>query len=114
MSLVVESPPVPLRTDAHGVWRVGNTRVRLDTVITAWKQGDSPEEIAESFDTLKLADVYSVISYYLNHRSEVDEYLEQNRFEGERIRAKIKHQFPQEGIRERLLARRAALLNKES
>jgi hypothetical protein len=39
MSLVVESPPVPLRADSHGVWRIGNTRVRLDTVITAWKQG---------------------------------------------------------------------------
>src|SRR6266568_2426083 len=76
VSLVVEAPTVPLRTDEHGVLRVGDTRVRLDTVITAWKQGESPEQIVENFDVLDLADVYAVISYYLNHREEIERYLE--------------------------------------
>jgi uncharacterized protein (DUF433 family) len=106
MMLVIEAPPVPLRTDEHGVMRVGDTRVRLDTVITAWKQGDSPEQIVENFDVLDLADVYAVISYYLNHRAEVEKYLEQNRQVGERLRAEMETRFPQSGIRERLLARR--------
>jgi hypothetical protein len=47
MNLAVEVPPVPLRADEQGVMRVGHTRVRLDTVITAWKQGASPEQIVE-------------------------------------------------------------------
>ena len=81
----------------------------LDTVITAWKQGDSPEQIVENFDVLDLADVYAVIGYYLNHRAEVEEYLERNRLEGERLRAENERRFPQAGIRERLLSRRANL-----
>ncbi|MGH9935639.1 MAG: DUF433 domain-containing protein [Blastocatellia bacterium] len=114
MSLAVEAQTVPLRTDEQGVLRVGDTRVRLDTVITAWKQGDSPEQIVENFDVLDLADVYAVISYYLNHRAEVEKYLEANRQEAERLRAENERRSPQAGIRERLLARRAAQLNQES
>src|SRR5256885_13007283 len=111
MSIAMKFPPLPLRTDENGVMRVGKTRVRLGTVITAWKYGDSPEQIVENFDSLDLADVYAVISYYLNHQSEVENYLEQNRLEGERLRAENERRFPQAGIRERLLARR---LNKGS
>jgi len=114
MSLAVEAQTVPLRTDEQGVLRVGDTRVRLDTVITAWKQGDSPEQIVENFDVLDLADVYAVISYYLNHRAEVEKYLEENRQEAERLRTENERRSSQAGIRERLLARRAARLNQES
>lgn len=114
MSLVVESPTVPLRTDEHGVMRIGDTRVRLDTVITAWKQGESPEQIVENFDVLDLADVYAVISYYLNHREEVERYLERNRDEAERVRAEMESRFPQAGIRERLLARHTGDAEKKS
>src|SRR2546425_9617440 len=113
VSLVVEAPTVPLRTDEHGVLRVGDTRVRLDTVITAWRQGESPEQIVENFDVLDLADVYAVISYYLHHRAEVEEYMAQNQREGERLRAEHERRFPPAGIRERLLARRAAARNTD-
>jgi uncharacterized protein (DUF433 family) len=107
MSLAVEIPSVPLRADDQGVMRVGHTRVRLDTVITAWKQGASPEHIVENFDVLELADVYAVISYYLHHRLEVETYLDKNRLEGKQLQAQNELRFPQLGIRERLLARQA-------
>jgi uncharacterized protein (DUF433 family) len=113
MSLAVEISPIPLRSDEHGVMRIGQTRVRLDTVITAWRQGESPEQIVENFDVLDLADVYAVISYYLQHRAEVEEYMTQNRREGERVRAEHEQRFPPAGIRERLLARRAATRGAE-
>jgi uncharacterized protein (DUF433 family) len=93
--------------------RIGQTRVRLDTVITAWRQGESPEQIVENFDVLDLADVYAVISYYLHHRAEVEEYMTKNRQEGEWLRAEYEHRFPPAGVRERLLARRAATRNAE-
>lgn len=114
MSLEVETPPVPLHADAHGVMRVGQTRVRLDTIITAWKQGDSPEQIVENFDALDLADVYAVVSYYLKHRPEVEKYLEQNRQAADSLRAENERRFPQAGIRERLLTRRALMLHKDN
>lgn len=74
MSLVIEDPAVPLRTDDHGVIRVGKTRVPLDTVVYAFNQGASPEEIVMSYPTLKLDDVYAVVNYYLHNRTEVDGY----------------------------------------
>jgi uncharacterized protein (DUF433 family) len=106
MSVVIEAPPVPLRTDEHGVMRVGKTRVPLDTVVYAFNQGSSPEEIVMSYPSLELVDVYAVVNYYLHNRTEVDAYLSQRETEATRIRAENEKRFPQEGIRARLLSRR--------
>jgi uncharacterized protein (DUF433 family) len=107
MSLVIEAPPVPLRTDEHGVMRVGKTRVPLDTVIFAFNQGSSPEEIVLSYPTLDLEDVYAVVNYYLHNRAEVDSYLNQREAEAARIQEENEKRFPPTGIRARLLARRS-------
>lgn len=77
---------VPLRTEQDGVIRVGNTRVTLLVLLGAYNRGDTPEEIAEGFDTLKLEDIYAVISYYLSHRAEVDAYIQQAEEEAEQRR----------------------------
>jgi uncharacterized protein (DUF433 family) len=113
MSLAVEISPIPLWADDQGVMRIGQTRVRLDTVITAWRQGESPEQIIENFDVLDLADVYAVISYYLHHRAEVEEYMARNQQHGARPRTEHERRFPPVGVRERLLARRDATPNTE-
>jgi len=63
---------LPFETDAHGVVRVGHTRVTLDTIVMAFTEGATAEEIAQQYPSLQLADIYSVIGYYLRHRSEVD------------------------------------------
>ena len=107
MSLVIEAPPVPLRTDEHGVMRVGKTRVPLDTVVFAFNHGSSPEEIVMSYPTLDLEDVYAVVNYYLHNRAEVDSYLNQREAEAARIREENEKRFPPAGIRARLLARRS-------
>jgi hypothetical protein len=39
MVLDLPTEQVPLRTDDHGVVRVGGTRVTLDTVIAAFENG---------------------------------------------------------------------------
>ena len=107
MSLVTEAPPVPLRTDEHGVMRVGKTRVPLDTVVFAFNQGSTPEEIVMSYPTLDLGDVYAVVNYYLHNRAEVDAYLSQREAAAVRVREENEDRFPQAGIRARLLARRS-------
>ena len=56
---------VPLSTDEAGVLRVAGTRVSLDSVIYAFSEGATPEEIVQAFPTLDLAAIYSVIGYYL-------------------------------------------------
>ncbi len=103
--LALETIPQPLRVDAHGVVRVGRTRVTLDTVVDSRLQGARPEEIAEWYDTLDVADIYSAISYYHHHRKQVDDCLAEREREAAAIRREIETRFPREGVRERLLAR---------
>jgi len=55
--------------------RVGGTRVTLDTVVAAFVAGATAEEIVQQYPSVTLADVYSVIGYYLRHQSEVRTYL---------------------------------------
>ncbi len=38
MNVTETTSSVPLRTDAKGVIRIGQTRVRLDTVVIAWRR----------------------------------------------------------------------------
>src|SRR4051812_18959903 len=74
-TLIPKAPP--LDVDENGVLRVRGTRVTLDTVIKEYRMGNSPEQIVEAYDTLQLADVHAVISYYLSNQADVDAYLEE-------------------------------------
>lgn len=95
-----------LRTDEHGVARVGRTRVSLDSLIGAFRMDRSPEEIAESYPSVKVADVYRILGYYLEHQEAVDEYLAQREEEAESLRERVETDFDPRGLKERLLARR--------
>jgi uncharacterized protein (DUF433 family) len=99
--------PPPIQMDGDGVIRVGGTRVTLDTVIGAYQMRRSAEEIRESYPSLELADIHAVISYYLRHRDEVDEYLEGRRQQAEEVRRENEARWPAEGFWERLEARKA-------
>src|SRR5215213_9477391 len=90
--LEIRTDPVPLREDLRDAIRIGPTRVTLHTLIAFYKQGLSPEELVECFDTLKLADVYSVIGYYLRHQAEVDAYLDEVDRESEAFRREMEAQ----------------------
>lgn len=84
--------------------RVGSTRVSLDSVIVAFKQGYSPEEIALDFDSLTLGEVYSAINYYLQHKSEVEKYLTERATQEEALRSELEVRFDPQAIRESLLS----------
>ena len=64
-----------VRTDEHGVMRVGGTHVMLDSVLAVFEQGHSPESIRSQYPSLTLEQVYGSITYYLANRPEVEEYL---------------------------------------
>lgn len=105
MTLTIGADPVPLNVDETGTVRVGGTRVTLDTVISVYQQGYTPEGIVRGFPPLKLADVHAVISYYLNHREEVEAYLRQREVAAEALRGEIESRSDPRAFRERLLAR---------
>jgi uncharacterized protein (DUF433 family) len=113
MVLSLHADPLPLRQDETGALRVGNTRVLLELVIDAFDNGETPETIVQSYDTLQLADVYSVLGYYLRHKDEVKAYLQQRDALGEEIRAKIEGKQDLSGIRERLTRLRTKEINGE-
>lgn len=73
--LTLEAVSPPLRVDDAGVVRVGAGRVTLDLVVAQYENGMTPEEMVRAYDTLVLAEVYAVLSYYLEHRDEVLAYL---------------------------------------
>lgn len=105
MALLPKTEPVPLREDAEGVIRVGGTRVTLDTVLTAYMKGSTPEQIAQDYSALDTADIYAAIAYYLRHRDEVEEYLRRRRQQADAVREEFKERFPSEGLRDRLESR---------
>lgn len=64
-----------VRTDEHGVLRVGETRVMLDSIVAAFQQGHSPETIQQQYPALILEEVYGAIAHYLANHEEIDRYL---------------------------------------
>src|SRR3990172_2391266 len=97
---------IPLKMDKDGVLRVAKTRVTLDTIVAAFTEGATAEEIAYQYPSVPLADIYSVIGYYLNQKKEVDAYLKRRAKLAEEVRKQNEIRFNTSGIRERLLARK--------
>lgn len=105
--LPLQPQPLPLRVEEGGVVRVGTGRITLDLIVEQYENGMSPEDLVRAYDTLALADVYAVISYYLHHRDEVRAYLKRRRDEAEALRTKIESERPRV-TRDELIARRNA------
>ena len=102
------SEPIPLKADVHGVIRVGGTRVPLETLIAAYREGATAEEIGEQYPSVALADVYASLAYYLRHRPEVDAYLTQGEAELARAQEEAKRRHGNwPDLRQRLIARHA-------
>ena len=97
-----------VRLDEHGVMRVGNTRVMLDSVVIPFQRGESPESIRSQYLALSLEQVYGAIAYYLRHRDKVEEYLRKQEAEWARWRAKV-DQMPTPAVVERLRALKQGL-----
>lgn len=99
----------PLWMDPDGTVRFKGSRVTLDTLVGAFRSGDTVEEIHDSFPTLSIRQIYGGIAWYLNNQAEADEYLKQREIEGDAIRHKIESQPEYIAFRERILKRREQL-----
>ncbi len=108
MNLVSASYPHPLREDAHGVVRVGPTRVTLSSVVALFEQGASAEEIALRYDTVPLGDIYATLSFYIAHRDVVRAYIEGEQQASQRAREAAERRSPFVDLRRRLAARKSA------
>jgi uncharacterized protein (DUF433 family) len=105
MTTTVEPTTLPLRADVDGTIRIGGTRVTLDVVVEAFRNGESPEDIAEGLQAITLPDVYAAITYYLFHREQVEVYLRE-RDEKFVIPSRAAANLD---LRQRLMARRSSI-----
>jgi uncharacterized protein (DUF433 family) len=66
-----------LYVEVHdGGYRIVGTRISLDSIVYAFKDGRAPETIRRSFPVLTLEEVDGAITFYLAHEAEVDAYLQ--------------------------------------
>lgn len=105
MDLAAVTEKIPIETDKDGVIRVGNTRVTLETLVTAFNSGSTAEEIVYQFPVLNLADVYAVITYFLRNRDTVEKYLNKRKQRAEQVKRQNQNNENVNDVRKRLLAR---------
>jgi uncharacterized protein (DUF433 family) len=70
-----------------GAYRIGGTRVSLDSLVYLFREGMSAESMVDSYPTLTLEQVHGALAFYLANQSEIDAYLA----EGQRL-AESAHQ----------------------
>lgn len=58
-----------------GNYYVAGTRISLDSIVHAFRRGESPETICQNFELLRLEDVYGAIAHYLANQADIDAYL---------------------------------------
>jgi uncharacterized protein (DUF433 family) len=75
----------PLRIDNRGDIFVGGSAVLLDTIVQEFEAGTPPEEIVRGYDTVRPADVYGAIAYYLGHKQDVEAYIQRRNREAEQL-----------------------------
>ncbi|MEX2212721.1 MAG: hypothetical protein WD768_01250 [Phycisphaeraceae bacterium] len=76
-----------VKTDEHGVYRVGKLGVMLDGIAYAFYEGDSAETIWQQYPSATLEEVYGAIAFILANRAEIENYLKRQEQEWERFKA---------------------------
>jgi uncharacterized protein (DUF433 family) len=71
----------------EGAYRVGDTRVSLDSLVYLFREGMSAESMVESYPALTLEQVHGALAFYLGNQKEIDRYLA----EGQRA-AQLQHE----------------------
>jgi uncharacterized protein (DUF433 family) len=82
---------VSLTAWKDGTIRVKSTRLLVAMIIYAHQRSEIPEDIFESFpsDFYTVADIYSIIGYYLANKAIFDKYLAKREKEAEKTRKQI-------------------------
>ncbi|MBN2011616.1 DUF433 domain-containing protein [candidate division KSB1 bacterium] len=106
MDLMTAVVHPPIVNDSSGIVRVAGTRITLDTIVRAFKNGSTCEEIVYLYSVLRLADVYNIITHYLNNHDNVESYLSERQNKAIALQAEIEKHVDVSSIRERLLNRR--------
>ena len=77
-------PESPYINQEDGALRIAGTRVSLDSVVAHFQEGRTPEQIANSFPTVTLAQAYGAVAYYLENKDLIDAHIAEIEQEFER------------------------------
>ena len=68
--------------------RIKGHRIGIESILYEYiHRAQAPEEIAESFPSLTVEQIYATVLYYLHNRDQVDHYMAEWLEHGERMRA---------------------------
>ena len=56
-------------------YRIGDTRVSLDSLVYLFREGMSAESMVEAYPSLTLEQVHGALAFYLGNQKEIDAYL---------------------------------------
>jgi len=77
---VTEHPYIERRANVlSGEPVIKGTRTPVRAIVEHWKFGDPPDEIARKLPHLRLAQIFDALSYYDDHRDEIERYIVLNR-----------------------------------
>jgi len=62
---------------------IKGTRTPVRAIVETWRIGVAPEEIPKGVPHVTLAQVFDALSYYSDHQSEINAYIERNRISNE-------------------------------
>jgi uncharacterized protein (DUF433 family) len=85
-SLIVRTPEI-----RHGKPHIAGTGITVHRVVIWYKQGYSPEEIADEYEHLTLAQVYAALTYYHANQTEIETDLAAEDSEIERLEQEHNH-----------------------
>lgn len=85
-SLIVRSPEI-----RDGRPRISGTGITVRRIVGWYKLGLSPEEIADEFGHLTLAQVYAALAYYHANREEMEADLAAEETEAEALEQQHLH-----------------------
>ena len=88
--LLVRSPDV-----CGGRLRIDGTRMTINQLVVRYKQGYTPEEIADQYPHLTLAQVYTALAYYHANREEIEVDVAAEKIEADRLEQKYQQTLGQ-------------------
>src|SRR5262249_50882247 len=73
--LIMALPESPYIDQKDGAVRIAGTRVGLASIVTHFQEHKTPEQIVDSFPTVRLAQAYGAIAFYLDNKDAIDEFF---------------------------------------
>jgi uncharacterized protein (DUF433 family) len=69
---------------------IQGTRTPVRAIVELWRQGNPPETIPHHLPHITAAQVFDALSYYSDHQTEINAWIERNRVPEEKIDPLVK------------------------